>query len=188
MLATLELVKWLCSVVSTDIRSLCVDENRNLTTADFQPGLYLLGDIPFNGIVKSFCAYGIIQTNGRDINEADVTGRITFFIARRNKVLESYNVEQVNADETACEYLPSKLMVMPSDKVYVRVRRRCNESAAVCPLQVTYKSDAEITYYGEVFSRQDVQRTIRMADMLDPMSINMTSLNVQINFQEGMYD
>lgn len=159
------------------------NNNINFTSADFLSGVYLLGEIPINGLVTSFCAFGTIQANGSE----NARGLLSIYIAREVStgsmmVMDPYNInimQRWNSSDIACRLPSPAPVVMESDKVYVYVPSTCNMNN--CPLQVNYRSNEHVLNHADI-SRRDAVMGITK-NSLNLVSTNMTSLNVRITIQ-----
>lgn len=177
-----------------------IDNSVDLDEATKRTGFYFFGKIPVCGNIRSFCAFGKVNTTPYDdrVGDKNVSGSLTFFIVRnlnnnRNRqfrVIENFTLTQSdNTSKVICHDVDIK--VRTSDFIVAYIPSFCIEKndEIFCPLQVGF--DGDVTQYYQasdtIFSATKILTEKRFRNMvLNQQRVNTgIQLNVNVTIIES---
>lgn len=171
-----------------------INNNLDVNNAQNVSGLYFLGYVPNDGIIKSLCGFGKVDTSTYNGSSTDieVVGIINFYVVRDGKPLERRFLRQNNNSLMRnCRANNVNICVRHSDSILVYIPSACRagDGRIDCPLQVNFQSKGNYTGYYEgsdvidmVSPKLNQIQDVLELDTQQPVPVN-TTLNVQVTFE-----
>ena len=166
-------------------------------------GLYNLQlDIPDDSMITSFCAFGVIRTDGSEEQDENVSGRLVFLVVRSSDqgpvILPDNIITLIQDNASAMEFevcVNTNININRGSQVsiLVAIPSSCvKESGSIlCPLQVHFQAnDSDIEYYSnsnvdvdDFFVDGNISTIIDLLNSTVNKVMTNTSINVRVDIE-----